>query len=458
MLSMAEQQASLEIVNISVERKIVERTAELTREIAERQRADEARRHLSDQLARERKRVMEILNNVPAIVFEHSMVDDAGCRFVNQFVEKMLGFTPEEWMADPEFWRSRVHPEDREKLPELVSTQFTPETNFSTVYRWVTKDGRVVWGETYVTPATDGNGNITGIRGVTVDITERKNAEAELARMNLKLLSASRHSGMAEVATNVLHNVGNVLNSVNISHAVVSDQVRKSGIANLTQVVRMINEHGNDLGAFLTQDPVGRKLPQFLEKLSSWLEQEQSATLTELGTLGKSIEHMKQIITTQQSYAMGGVHETVPVEDLAESAIQITGVGLPQHRIEIVREYGELPMVNMEKDKVMQILVNLLSNARHAIVDTDCPDRRIVVSTSREDQRINIAVHDTGVGIEPENLQRVFEYGFTTKKDGHGFGLNSSQIAAREMGAEIIAESPGIGKGATFTLKLPLRQ
>jgi signal transduction histidine kinase/HPt (histidine-containing phosphotransfer) domain-containing protein len=294
---------------------------------------------------------------------------------------------------------------------------------------------------------------------LTAEIAERKNAEAEMERMHSRLMDASRQAGMAEVATNVIHNVGNVLNSVNISHSVISEKVRKSKIASLAKTVALFEEHEKDLAVYLTADPTGQKMPKFLGKLAERLSQEQEGILEELDLLGRNIGHIKGIIAAQQSYARaGGVRETLLMSTLVENALQIDGTTLARNRIEIVRKYGEVPPVSLEKHKVMQILVNLVSNAKHALIDSGRDDKRLVVRTACEDGDVIVSVSDNGVGITEENLTRIFVHGFTTKKDGHGFGLHSGVLAAREMGGSLTVHSAGTGTGATFTLRLPLSQ
>lgn len=293
---------------------------------------------------------------------------------------------------------------------------------------------------------------------LTGEIAERERAETEMKRMHNRM-DASRQAGMAEVATNVIHNVGNVLNSLNISQSVLADKVRKSKVASLAKASNLLEENAGNLAAYLTTDPAGRKVPKFIGKLAERLSQEQGEMLAELDLLGRNIGHIKGIISAQQSYARaGGVYETLSIATLVENALQIDGTTLSRHGIEIIREYGEAPPASLDKHKVMQILVNLVSNAKHALIDSGRPGKRIVVRTGCEDAHVCVSVSDNGVGIREENLTRIFVHGFTTKKDGHGFGLHSGVLAAREMGGSLAAYSAGTGGGATFTLRLPLNK
>jgi signal transduction histidine kinase len=278
----------------------------------------------------------------------------------------------------------------------------------------------------------------------------------ELEAIHKQLLEASRRGGMAEIATNVLHNVGNVLNSANISVGIVADSVKKSKAFRLAKVVGLLREHEQDLGTFMTSDPKGKEVPAFLAQLSAHLQAEQEATLEELVSLRGNIEHIKEIVAMQQSYAtFGGVKEMINVASLVEDSMRMNEGALSRHGVEIVRDFDHVPPMNLEKHKILQIMVNLLRNAKHACQESDRVDKRLTVRLANGEGRIRISVVDNGVGIPSENLTRIFNHGFTTRKDGHGFGLHSGALAAKEMGGSLTAQSDGLGHGAAFTLELP---
>jgi signal transduction histidine kinase len=263
---------------------------------------------------------------------------------------------------------------------------------------------------------------------------------------------------MAEVATSVLHNVGNVLNSVNVSSTLVSNQVRKSKVANLSKVVALLNEHAADLGAFLTSDPRGKQLPGYLGQLAEHLVGEQDTVLKELNLLHENIEHIKDIVVMQQSYArISGVVETVKISDLVEDALRLNLGALQRHGVEVVREFEDVPLMDVEKHKILQILVNLVRNAKYACDESPNPDKRMTLRVTKSDGHVKIAIIDNGIGIPAENLIRIFNHGFTTRKDGHGFGLHSAVLTAMELGGSLRVHSDGPGKGATFTLELPYK-
>jgi PAS domain S-box-containing protein len=288
------------------------------------------------------------------------------------------------------------------------------------------------------------------------DITESKRAEAELKQIHRQLLETSRQAGMAEVATGVLHNVGNVLNSVNVSATLVADQVRRSKGPNVGKLRDLLNQHRADLAHFLTEDPRGRIIPDYLATLAEGLDKEQATIVAELDSLRKNIDHIKDIVAMQQSYAKtSGVVETVSVPDLIEDALRMNAGSLARHDVDIAREYHARPVITLEKNKALQILVNLVRNAKYACDESGRIDKMLTIRTTTENHRVQISVIDNGVGIPPENLTRIFAHGFTTRKTGHGFGLHSGALAAKELGGSLTVQSEGPGTGATFILDLP---
>jgi PAS domain S-box-containing protein len=294
--------------------------------------------------------------------------------------------------------------------------------------------------------------------GFVRDLTEIKEAETRLLQMNGQLVEASRRAGMAEVANNVLHNVGNVLNSVNVAAALINETVRNSEVKDLNRVLELVSQHREDLGDFLTKDPRGQHLPGYLIEAGRVLSREQAMLQEKLHSLTKNIDHIKTIVSTQQSYAgMSGVEQIVELGDLLDDALNINVGSLDRHHIEVSKEYDRIPPLSLDKQKAMQILINLIGNAKHAIRDSEAEKGRIRLRIARQENWVKVQVTDNGIGITRENLDKIFRHGFTTKKDGHGFGLHSAVLAAKEMGGSLAASSEGTGTGATFTLKLPLK-
>ena len=319
--------------------------------------------------------------------------------------------------------------------------------------------GREVWHLTDELPWRDETGRIIGTFGISKDITAMKAAEAKLAEAHRQLLDTSRRAGMAEVATGVLHNVGNVLNSVNVSTTLLTDQVRSSRVTHVGKICELLRQNEANLATFFTDDPRGRRLPAFLETLATHLSSERETALSELEQLRKNVEHIKDIVAMQQNYAkVSGVTETVQIIDLVEDAVRMNSGAFARHDVALCRDYQAKIAVTIEKHKVLQILVNLMRNAKYACDDSGRKDKQITLSVTADTAKVRIAVIDNGVGIAAENLTRIFNHGFTTRRDGHGFGLHSGALAARELGGSLIGQSDGPGHGARFILELPLKQ
>jgi signal transduction histidine kinase len=330
------------------------------------------------------------------------------------------------------------------------------EVSLQTVRRYLHREGKIVWAKISCAPIQDDQSKRKFI-GLIDDITERKKAEIEVQEINKRLLEVSRRAGMAEVATSVLHNVGNVLNSVNISATVVIDGLRKSQRVNLANVSAMLEENSADLGAFMTNDRKGKQLPGFIRLLSDTLIEEQEGAVKELESLCKHIDHIKDIVSKQQSYAkISGVSEIVEVGELVEDSLRMNAAALMRHKVEVVRDFHEVPPINVDKHKVLQILINLVRNAKYACDDGPQPLKRLVVRVANGEGSIKISVSDNGIGIPAENLTRIFSHGFTTRSGGHGFGLHSGSLTAKELGGVLKVHSDGPGTGATFTLEIPV--
>jgi signal transduction histidine kinase len=351
---------------------------------------------------------------------------------------------------------------------------FLPESVFGLItaspWRWVEHAGWVVFEDIILVWACVRGAHelaMLALRQAELE-TSNQRVQAEVARqterletVSQELVDTARRAGMAEIATGVLHNVGNVLNSINVSATVVEQKMRQSEVADLSKAGEMLRAHQHDLVAYLTTDERGKHLPRFLIEVAECLAKEQSEVLAELQSMGRGVEHIKQVVSSQQRHAKNGtLREKVAPADLFEEAIQMDLGSSPEHPAAIERDFAAIPAAALDKHKVLQILINLLSNAKKSVAASGRPDPRIIVSTrvagEAKDARLFFQVTDNGVGISAENLEKIFSHGFTTRKDGHGFGLHSAVNAAREMQGNLTAASDGPGQGSRFTLELPL--
>ena len=408
-------------------------------------------------LSLSQQKIEALVNSIDGIVWERTP-DNGRFTFVSRQSETILGYSPAAWLEQPDFWKSKLDPHDAEKAIKTGLELAAKGQPYAHEYRMIAADGRKVWMRTSGMVLLE-NGRPVALRGIMLDITRQKNDEAELDKLNRQLIDTSRQAGMADVATGVLHNVGNVLNSVSVSATLVGERLRSSKVANLQRATTLLREQNGHLAEYLTNDPKGKLLPAYLDTVANQLNGEQTDLIKEMESVGQHIEHIKEIVAMQQSYAkVSGAYEILSVTDLLEDALQINLTSFDRHNIELVRDFAPgLPNVSVDRHKVLQILINLLRNAKHAAEDGDASDKKIFISVlqAAKDQ-VKIVVRDNGIGIPSENLPKIFNHGFTTKKDGHGFGLHSGANAAKEMGGSLSAHSDGPGQGAEFTLTLPV--
>jgi PAS domain S-box-containing protein len=303
---------------------------------------------------------------------------------------------------------------------------------------------------------TGPDGEVLGAVAVIQDTTERKRADLELERVHKQLMTASRQAGMAEVATNVLHNVGNILNSVNISASLVAERIKQSKAPGIARVAALLQEQGPRVGEFITIDEHGKRIPEYLATLGQQLASDKELALQELASLRDNLEHIKETVSMQQTYAkLCGITETVEVAELVEDSLRLNAGAFARHGVTLCREFNAAPKITVDKHKVLQILVNLVRNAKYACDESGKTDKLLTLRIDPAVNGVRISVIDNGVGIAAENMQHLFTHGFTTRQSGHGFGLHSGAIAAQELGGSLHAESEGPGRGAAFILELP---
>jgi len=279
-----------------------------------------------------------------------------------------------------------------------------------------------------------------------------KERTKKLEELNKIIGDVSRSAGMAEIANGVIHNVGNVLNSVNVSSSVIRELVRSSSTESLKKVVDMLNHNKNNIGEFMSTDDKGTQIPRFLELLVDMQGKQDVNINHELNDLDKNINHIKNIITMQQSYSGSfGVTEHVNMIELVEDAININLQRIQNHGLKIVKNISLVDDLQVDRHKILQIIINLISNAIHALIESINNDKLITISVSKKNELIEFEIKDTGIGILAEDLPDIFKYGFTKRKNGHGYGLHNSALLAKDVGGNISVKSEGVNHGAIFT-------
>lgn len=305
-----------------------------------------------------------------------------------------------------------------------------------------------------------------GLRGrdeIAVLAREFDQMVGRLEESQRKLVDVAHDAGRSEIAQDVLHNVGNVLNSANVSAGLVSQTLARSEVQSMGLAVQLMEEHREDLGQFLTQDERGRHLPAFLNELASQLATENATLRKEMATVSASLDHISEIVRAQNEHAGAKpLLELTEPARVVDQALALTAESFQRERIRVERR-GEVPgPVLLDRHRILQVLANLLANAKHAVSATGGENPCVTITLDRiageQGDRLYFRVSDNGVGIPHENLDRIFASGFSTRPGGRGRGLHSAANQAREMGGDLGVASEGSGHGATFTLAVPARQ
>lgn len=288
------------------------------------------------------------------------------------------------------------------------------------------------------------------------ELKARVRSALRMSQTQAQLRQKSREAGMSMVAVGILHNLGNLLNGVTVSAGLIEEKMRHSRIGNLRKAVELFEAHRDDLSRFLGSDEKGQKLPAYIKRLSEQLLTEQDTMLKELSALKGRTAHAVGMIATQQRFTKRvALEELVPVDDMMETALQLSEAKFEEHGVKVECDYASSIAIVVDRYKVLQILLNLVENACHALRELPDSMKELRVRTWAAGDRAWVQVVDNGAGIKSEHLPLLFNQGFTTKEDGHGQGLHSSANWARELGGTLRCESGGPGKGASFTLELP---
>jgi two-component system sensor histidine kinase ChiS len=284
------------------------------------------------------------------------------------------------------------------------------------------------------------------------ELCARVRAAVRMSRLQEELRARSHEAGRAGVAAGLLHNLGNVLGSAHVSASLIEETLRHSPVESVHKVAQLLMQHGDDLGRFMSQEP-GKLVPALLDRLGDSLLAEQRAMASELALLQQKLEHVQRVVAAYHELASpAGVDELLCPAELVETALQLVP---PGEGIEVVRALEPTPLVRADKHKVLQILSNLLKNARESLQASGHSDPKLSVSTERQDANVLLTVADNGLGVEPSAHSHLFVQGFTTKRDGSGLGLHTSALLARELGGALRFSSDGRGHGASFVLQLP---
>jgi NO-binding membrane sensor protein with MHYT domain len=277
--------------------------------------------------------------------------------------------------------------------------------------------------------------------------------------LNQEQLEKARQLGMAEVSASVLHNVGNVLNSINVGSNILLEQITNTKLKKLDDLSQIILQHKNDFGNFVSNDPQGQQIPEFLIMLNNCQKEEQKKMTNEAQVLITHLQHINDIIAMHQnlSKTSSDLEQILSIEKAIDEALLMTDIDFSSRGITVKKQFEKNNPILVDKVKLLQILVNLLRNAKDSLLESTSQNKALSIKIKINGNRLYLSINDNGIGISQEQMKKMFIYGYSTKTNGHGYGLHGSILSARAMGADLKAESEGKDKGATFILDLPYK-
>jgi len=284
----------------------------------------------------------------------------------------------------------------------------------------------------------------------------------QLKEVQQQMLETAHQAGMAEIAIGVMHNIGNLLNSINISAEQISNTIKNTKIDGLLKANELLIAHQNNLAEYFTSDKSATHLPKYYNSIGQSLKSDQSKITSEILELKDRINLIDEIIQNLQDHARNNFDTVLELKsdltDLVETALKIETSRIIKYNIQVIKNYASLDPYLVQRTKLIHILVNIIKNAIEAMENTPSDERVLTLDLLLDqEERPVIKIKDTGHGISPETVTKLFTYRFTTKKNGHGFGLHTCANYLTEIGGSISVDSEGVGKGATFTIVLPKR-
>ena len=283
-----------------------------------------------------------------------------------------------------------------------------------------------------------------------------KERTEELNKAKNDLLSLSREAGMADIATDVIHNIGNALNSITTNTDFIYSYIKDLKVPVIDKIAGLFEKNKENFGDFISKDATGKKIPIVIRQFSGYLQSIKDNSLKDIKNIKRDITHIQNVIDNQQTYAKNIlVMELYSPAEIMNEAIRMNKNILGKHNVSIELKYSDVSVIKTDKHKILQVLLNLFSNSKFAFENTPRDNRNIICFVRKENNFLEYEIKDNGIGIEGKNLKKIFNYGFTTRENGHGFGLHNSANTIKQLKGELVATSDGIGKGASFIVKIP---
>jgi two-component system NtrC family sensor kinase len=402
-------------------------------------------------------RLEYLVANTPAIIYSSVPTGDFKMTFVSANAARVLGYKPEDMLADPNFWFEHIHPED---IPHIFSSlaQVFTEGQRTYEYRFKSSNGKYLWMHDTLRLIRDAEGNPLEVIGSLTDITDRKLMEEtlqkkgeeqaqlidQLQQPQAQLLQSEKMASIGQLAAGVAHEINNPVGFVN------------SNMGTLRNYVESLFKVIEDYDCAISKLPANANLNAELGNIKKvadldFLKEDISALVKESM---EGLVRVKDIVQSLKDFSHVGESDWqfADLHQGLDSTLMIANNEF-KYKATVTKEYGDLPLVKCLVSQLNQVFMNLIVNASHAIKDKGL----ITIRTGCKDDSVWIEIGDTGAGIPKENLSRIFEPFFTTKPIGQGTGLGLSlsyNIVAKHAGRiEVDSE---VGKGTRMTVHLPV--
>ena len=289
-----------------------------------------------------------------------------------------------------------------------------------------------------------------------------RSSQEKITALNANLMNMAHQEGMAEVAVSVIHNIGNVLNSVGVSVGIIKKEMSNSIYQKIGLIMGMLEKHQSNLIEYFQNDEQGKLIPGYLMILFAEIQRNKVILDTEVQDLQQHYYIIKDILNAEDEITgPKSISTPVLLAEVMDSSIQtvMTADSMLTKQITLNKDYRYTASIMTNKTNLMQIFVNLLKNAKESVMELkENMPRKINISIARKKnlEEVELRIMDNGIGILPEHLPKIFTFGFTTKQRGHGFGLHNCALIAKQLGGTLEVKSNGYCKGATFILTLPI--
>lgn len=386
-------------------------------------------------------------------VFEHAK--DGVSISWNDVMFEIFGQSKERFYPTQESWRALIHPEDLPRVRRLADEAASTRAPLTVRYRIVRPDGGIRHVES-VDSSVDAAGAPRSRRiGVLLDLTDKVEAGRRERALEARLQESARRACNAGTANDVLRTVECALGDLGAAAATMRRHLASLRPERMAQMAGLLRDHRADIAAFLAEDVRGKYLPDLLLSIAGQQRANSQSLETEVAALDEVVRRMRDVISAHQALLpVSGRVEPTDLRDLVEAALLVQPPEFA--RIEVVREYDDLPLILTDRQKLFQIIVCFVSSAREALLAGGGPMPRVVMRIRREDDDAVFSIQDGGPGPDWEGSRLVWEQGRSVRREGEGFARLASAAAAREIGATLTVHSAAVGQGSCCSVRLPL--